>query len=119
MCTMLECTRMPAYNFLTNRAGRLRSGWRLAIFVVTFTIIATMLEVGMFILLPFGFGFEAKQALEGYGEQVAQHLILFIAAAVAGWACGAIIEELPFRALGWAIHQGWLRDFLLGSIIGV
>ena len=94
---------MEAYNFFINKAGRLRSGWRLGIFVVTFAIIATLLEFGLVILLTFGFGFEVGQALGGYPGHVAQALILFTAAAVTGWACGGLIEGLPMRALGWAI----------------
>lgn len=109
---------MEAYNFFINKAGRLRSGWRLGIFVVTFSVIAKILDFGLFILLTFGFGFEVGQALGGYPGHVAQALILFTAAAVTGWACGALIEDLPLRALGWAKHKGWLRDFALGSAIG-
>ena len=109
---------MAASNFFINKAGRLRSGWRLGIFVVTFSVLATILELGTVFLLTFGFGFEADQALRGVVGHFAQAFILFTAAAVAGWACGAIIEDLPWRALGWAIHKGWLRDFFLGSVIG-
>ncbi|MEO8435332.1 MAG: type II CAAX endopeptidase family protein [Pyrinomonadaceae bacterium] len=109
---------MPAYNLFTNKAGRLRSGWRLGIFVVTFSIISALLGFGLVLMLAFGFGFEADRALGGFAGHVAQTFILFTAAGVAGWACGAIIEDLPWRALGWAIHKGWLRDFLLGSVIG-
>lgn len=108
---------MPASNFFINNVGRLRSGWRLGIFVVTFTVLATVLELGT-VLFTVSLGLEAGQALSGYGGHAAQAFILFTAAAVAGWACGAIIEDLPWRALGWAIHKDSLRDFLLGSVIG-
>jgi membrane protease YdiL (CAAX protease family) len=32
--------------------------------------------------------------------------------------CGALLEELPFRALGCSFQRGWLRNFGLGSAFG-
>lgn len=109
---------METYNFFLNKAGRLRSGWRLGIFVVTFVVVATLLEVALVVLIMLAFKWPVDQVLGGYLGFVAQALILFTAAIVTGWACGALLEELPLRALGWATHKGWLRDFLLGSAIG-
>ena len=45
-------------------------------------------------------------------------VVLFSTATLVGWGCGAIFEELPFRALGWWPHGGWLRNAALGSLIG-
>src|SRR6185436_16244835 len=45
-------------------------------------------------------------------------LVLLTSATIIGWLCGAIFEELPFRAVGWWPHKGWLRDVGLGSVIG-
>jgi membrane protease YdiL (CAAX protease family) len=53
-----------------------------------------------------------------WGDATFRALTILIATAV-GWACGRVIEGLPFRALGWALHRGWVRDFLLGSLLGV
>ena len=44
--------------------------------------------------------------------------ILLASATLVGWACGAIFEELPFRAIGWSFHSGWLRNFAVGTAIG-
>jgi membrane protease YdiL (CAAX protease family) len=45
-------------------------------------------------------------------------VILFIPATLVGWGCGALLEGLPLRALGWALHRGWVRDLLVGSLVG-
>lgn len=39
-------------------------------------------------------------------------------AIVAGYGCGKLLEDLPFSALGWALHRGWLYDWLKGSFLG-
>jgi membrane protease YdiL (CAAX protease family) len=39
-------------------------------------------------------------------------------ALVVGWACGALLEELPFRALGCVPHRGWLKNLAIGSVVG-
>jgi hypothetical protein len=48
-----------------------------------------------------------------------QASVIFIVALLVGWACGATLEGLPLRALGWTTHRGWLRDLLMGSLIGI
>ena len=49
---------------------------------------------------------------------VAGHGSILFSALVIGWACGALLEELPFRALGCTPHRGWIRNLALGSILG-
>jgi len=109
---------MKTSNPFLNQAGRLRSGWRLGIFVVAFTILAALIEfaiVGTISLIatrPLGV------ILAGFAGFVVQAFVLLSAATIAGWGCGALLEGLPFKALGWATHRRWLRDFAGGSIIG-
>src|SRR5205085_6250027 len=31
---------------------------------------------------------------------------------------GRLFEDVPWRALGWVVHRGWLRNFLWGTLIG-
>ena len=45
-------------------------------------------------------------------------VVLFSTATLVGWGCGAIFEELPFSALGWWPHRGWLKNVALGSLLG-
>jgi membrane protease YdiL (CAAX protease family) len=56
--------------------------------------------------------------LGNYFENVAFRLILLAAAVLAGFLCTRWLEGLPWRAFGLSPHPGWLRDFLVGSIIG-
>jgi membrane protease YdiL (CAAX protease family) len=109
---------MEIYNFFVNKHGRLRSGWRLGIFIVAFAVVAKLFEVIFLAAIAIAFKSSAEEALTGYAGFFVQSLILFTAAAVVGWVCGALLEGLPLRALGWARHKGWLRDFFLGSVIG-
>jgi uncharacterized protein len=109
---------METYNFFLNKAGRLRSGWRLGIFVVSFAIVAKLVEMMTLVALSLLLGRYYQDFLAGYAGFVVQAFILFISATVVGTACGMVLEDLPFRALGWAVHRGWLRDFGVGSIIG-
>ncbi len=109
---------MEIQDIFLNRAGRPRSGWRVAVFAVL---------VYLVILISFTLTVEIVRAIFGSGADdvlssswgfVLQGLVLLIPATVIGWACGKLLEDLPPRALGWAFHRGWLRDLLLGSLVG-
>jgi membrane protease YdiL (CAAX protease family) len=109
---------METYNFFLNKAGRLRSGWRLAIFVVALAIVAALLNLLVLVVVSFAFRGSADKFLSSSAGFVVQQFILLVSAGIVGWGCGALLEGLPLRALGWAAHRGWLRDFFLGSVIG-
>ncbi|HEX8137242.1 MAG TPA: type II CAAX endopeptidase family protein [Pyrinomonadaceae bacterium] len=109
---------MESSNFLFNDAGRLRSGWRLLLFLLLYLIV--FLFLGALIrtalaLMPGGAG---QAILGGLAGWIVQGAFLLVSAVLVGWACGAFIEGLPFRALGWSLHRGWLRDLLVGSALG-
>ncbi|HEV2914469.1 MAG TPA: type II CAAX endopeptidase family protein [Pyrinomonadaceae bacterium] len=110
---------MESFNLFFNDAGRVRSGWRLLIFVALYAVALLLLGSLFQIMLSFIPGQEAAQGFlaSAWGWAI-QGLILFIPAAGVGWFCGAQLEGLPLRALGWALHRGWLRDLALGSLIG-
>jgi membrane protease YdiL (CAAX protease family) len=102
-----------------NPAGRLRSGWRLLIFVA------------LFIIFSIGLGFTAKKFAElttrlvpnrgaaHYLENVIVRLVLLLAALGAGFICTCGIEGLSWRALGLSLHAGWWRDLIVGSLLGI
>jgi uncharacterized protein len=116
---MLEsANRMEAYNFFVDEKGHLRSGWRLAIFAVAFIISLQLTHAlllnSLSIILhrsPIEIGNSDWSVLAGHGS------ILF-SALIVGWACGAFLEELPIGSLGITPHQGWLKNFSLGSLLG-
>lgn len=80
-----------------NRYDRLRAGWRLLLFVFAFYSV----YAGLFPLL---------------GDRF--RLLLLLTATLVGWGCGRLFESLPFHALGWTPHRGWLRDLLTGLLVG-
>jgi membrane protease YdiL (CAAX protease family) len=107
-------------DFFYNSAGRLRSVWRLALFAVVFFIA----NIALFLLTMYGLAFVLPTKTydwllveSGWGF-IIQSFIFFIPAALVGWGCGYVIEDLPWRSLGWTLHRGWTRDVLFGLAVG-
>ena len=116
---MLECgNSMEAHNFFINEEGHLRSGWRLAIFAIAFLISVQLTQA----LLFWGFAVALNRSVIELSNSnwsfAAGHGAILLSALLVGWACGALLEELPFRALGCSPHRGWLRNLGLGSVLG-
>ena len=109
---------MEIQDIFLNRAGRPRSGWRVAVFaaILYFTIMMAFTLVVYVVRATFGPGADA--VLDSNWGFVLQGLVLLVPATVVGWACGKLLEDLPPRALGWGFHSGWLRDLLVGSLVG-
>ncbi|HKG12740.1 MAG TPA: type II CAAX endopeptidase family protein [Pyrinomonadaceae bacterium] len=107
-------------DFFHNKAGRLRSGWRLAVFTVAFSV----LWMGVTVFTQFALArvlprdaFE-RLIFTGGWALVIQSLQMFLSAALVAWGCGEVLEDLPWRALGWATHKGWVRDAFAGLLVG-
>src|SRR5581483_1179259 len=109
---------MEACNFFLDRNRHLRSGWRVAIFAVAFIICVQVSHVILLYLLSAILHRSIFDLSNSNWSVVAGHGSILFSAFILGWACGALLEELPFRALGCAPHRGWLRNFVLGSILG-
>jgi len=107
-------------DFFYNKAGRLRSGWRLAIFIVAFLILSIALVLFVNFALARALSRDAYDVMfaEGGWGFVLQSFVTFVPAALVAWGCGYVLEDLPWRALGWATHRGWLRDALVGLLVG-
>ncbi|HYH86030.1 MAG TPA: CPBP family intramembrane glutamic endopeptidase [Pyrinomonadaceae bacterium] len=103
-----------------NSAGRLRSVWRLLVFALTCFCALTALfrttEFGLRLVLPR----ETYRSLfvEGDIGFITQSVLIVIPAALIGWGCSFAFEALPWRALGWALHRGWMSDALKGLLVG-
>ena len=115
----VQSFRVSMSDFFYNGAGRLRSGWRLSIFVVTLLCVTTVLFMGAefagVLLLPralYTFLFN------GTPWFAVQSVLLFLPAAAIGWGCALMLEELPWRSLGWGLHKDWVRDTLFGTLVG-
>ena len=108
-------------NFMTigevfiNRTGHLRSGWRFLIFLLAFIFTG-----GLTALI-------IKLTLSKQGVDYSPGNFLFISvnsvvslvlAVLLGWLCGKYLEALPFRALGAWFTKNWLKDLILGFLLG-
>jgi len=109
---------MEAYNFFLDNRGHLRSGWRLAIFGVAFLICVQLTQVVLFLILSALLHRSYDQLISGYWSIFAGHGSILFSGLLVGWACGKLLEELPFAALGCSPHPGWLKNFGLGSAFG-
>lgn len=102
-----------------NPVGRLRSGWRVLIFVLLYILILFVLSTLARLAYAAVLNLMPGRAFGTYFENVIFRLILLVAALAAGFICTRWLEGLPWRALGLWPHPKWWRDFLIGSVIGV
>src|SRR4051812_17757628 len=100
---------MEAYNFFIDRDGHLRSGWRLAIFCPAFLICLQVTQFIFLAMLSIILHRPMSQVNAGLWSVAAGHGSILFSSLVVGWACGALLEGLPFKALGTMPHRGWWR----------
>jgi uncharacterized protein len=110
---------MDAHQIFINAAGRLRSGWRLLIFAFIYISLLFLLSSVARVVYAITLLIVPGRSLGNYFENIVFRLILLVAALLAGYLCTRWLEGLPWRALGLWLHARWLRDFLIGSVIGV
>jgi len=100
-----------------NPFGRLRSGWRLVIFLLGFILLSMIWGS----LLRTLYEVIAHYWSIPHPELVLEIVFkggLLVFALGFGYVCAYFLEELPWRSLGVSFHKGWFRDFLIGSAIG-
>ena len=106
---------MKFQDIFINQFGRLRSGWRFTVFILAFIFFATL------------FGGAAGLIFSALAVDFSSGSLLFILvnsaislvlALLLGWICGRFLEDLPFRALGAWFTKNWLKDLILGLLIG-
>lgn len=110
---------MDLKQIFINRVGRLRSGWRLLIFAAVFVALTLLLGVATQLGSQLATQLAPSRGVAHYLENFMFRLVLLLAALAAGYICARWLEGLPWRALGLWLHAGWLRDLLVGSVIGV
>ena len=111
---------MDLKQLFINSAGRLRSGWRLIIFLLILLLLGIVVglvlgKVAEFVardLVPPG-------AIAYYIENLIFRLVSLLFALAAGFICARGLEGLPWRSLGLWFHAGWARDLFFGSVIGL
>jgi membrane protease YdiL (CAAX protease family) len=98
-----------------NSFGRLRSGWRLAIFVGIFLLVSTVFSlIWLGISRILGLNFVGISFI----SFTVGNFLTTLAAVLIGWGCGKLLEDLPFRALGIWFAKSWFKDLLLGLGMG-
>src|SRR5258708_2477268 len=98
-----------------NEAGKVRSGWRAAAFLLTFLFLAVLFifaEMTVLLLPPMGPSAGSCLPLViPFGISSPIEIVL-------GWLYGKLFEELPFRALGCSFRGNWLGHFSIGCLVG-
>lgn len=103
-----------------NPFGRLRSGWRLLAYAFAYYFI--LIAVSVFIGVVFALVLGTKNAEKFFDSQTGflfNGLLTLSIATLLGWLLGFFFEDLPFKAIGWGFHRGWLKDFIVGSLVGI
>src|SRR2546421_13015847 len=98
---------MEAYKFFIDREGHLRSGWRMAIFVVAFLICLQGTQGLLVVALSTALHRSSLEIGETFWGVVASHGSILIFTLLLGWGCGALREDLALAALRCAPHRGW------------
>jgi uncharacterized protein len=104
--------------FFFNSVGRLRSGWRTAIFVVLNLIFTTL--YGVILYLVIRAVLHDDKALYLYTPQgmIITSLLSAVGAILISWFCGNLLEGLPYKAVGWSFHKSWFTQTIFGIIVG-
>src|SRR5262249_60233512 len=99
--------------FLNPRTGRLRSGWRAAIFFallnspnLIYKLFPKREQAGM------------VAGIDLSGEMILIYVVLVAWVVAVSWFCLKFLEGMKLSALGFAPHSGWFGDVLKGCVTG-
>jgi len=102
-----------------NDARRLRSGWRLAIFAGVFILMFFGLTAALRVMYGLALYLVPQISAPDQLADLVFRFILLGASLAAGYICARVLEGLPWRSLGLILHARWVRDLLIGSVIGL
>lgn len=106
---------MQKPNILFGSDGKLRSGWRFAIFVALFVFLGLAFGTAAMLVGTLAFGPPEP------GSAVfltINGVVSLTIALVVGWLCGKYLEGLSFEALGASFKNRWLLNLLIGLVGG-
>ena len=109
---------MELRKIFLNDAGRLRSGWRLLVFIVVYMVLTILVTAVLRIVYALALRVKPDMTPPGIVEDLAFRFIILATSLVAGYVCARLLEGLPWRSLGISLHAGWFRQLLVGSAIG-
>jgi uncharacterized protein len=110
---------MDFKELLFNKAGRLRSGWRLLAFAALYFFVLFVLTTGSRVLYAISIRVSPNRNIHFFFQNLIFRCVLLAAALLAGYVCARWLERLPWRSLGLWFHSSWLRHFLVGSVVGI
>lgn len=110
---------MEPRTLFINDAGRLRSGWRLAVFILVYLLFLFLITNAVRVAYAATTYFAPGVRLGFYVQDFVYRLIILTSSLAAGYACARLLEGLPWRSLGLSLHAGWFRDLLVGTVIGI
>jgi membrane protease YdiL (CAAX protease family) len=90
----------------------------LLIFLVVFVSLLFLLGTAARVVYAIALQIAPNSGLGTFFQRAFFHSMLLAAALLAGLLCNRWLEGLPWRALGLWFHARWLRDLLVGSLVG-
>lgn len=117
-CDFFSKTNMDLRQPFINQYGRLRSGWRLVIFVASVIAIAFLLGAVLRVAYALA-AFAPPIPYGGFLADIIYRVTLLLTALGAGYMCTRFLEGLPWRSLGLTFHLGWFRDLIIGTLVGI
>lgn len=93
---------------------RLRSGWRVAVFIIQYAVLAAIVATIAASFLAVA-GAEPPTGPHAFAYT---SIVALVPATIAGWLCGRWLESLPIAALGVSLSLKALRNFAFGILLG-
>src|SRR5215207_742345 len=106
------------HKIFINDFGRLRSGWRVLLYVFAFIAASFLLATALRIAYAIVVSLTSLPRQSNPVPDFIFRITLLAAALIAGYLCVRLFEGLPWRSLGLTLHTGWLRDLIIGSVVG-
>ncbi len=101
-----------------NSIGQLRSGFRIAIFALLNFIFTSIYAVILYLIIRAVTGDENASYLYTPQGMVITTLFSLSLGIGTSWFCGKVLEDLPYKAVGWSFHKSWFSQLIFGVIVG-
>ena len=109
---------MDLNKIFINQVGRLRSGWRLLVFLLVYILVLFVLSTGARVFYAIAVRIAPSRGIDDFLQNMIFRIVVLATVLIAGYICARWLEGLPWRSLGLWFHPRWLRHFLVGSFVG-
>src|SRR2546423_12297818 len=110
---------MDIQQVFINPTGRLRSGWRLLVFLLLFVAMLFLIGTGARIVYAVALQVVPSPRLGSYLENILFRLTFLAAALVAAFICTRWLEGSLCHAIGFSFHEGRLLVLIIGCALGI